>query len=110
MGFNDRSYGTLALHPGGNRVLGELTLSLLGLHGAAAFVPDSSTHPDSFHLLYAGDAGITLSRDHRLIRVDLSRLSGAPALVGYYLVDMMHEVDNFSMEEHVVEMDANSSC
>ena len=82
MGFNDRSYGTLALHPGGNRVLGELTLSLSGLHGAKAFVPDSSIHPESFHLIYAGDVGITRSREHRLIEVDLVRRNDAPALAG----------------------------
>ena len=82
MRFNDRSYRTLPPHPGNNRISGELTLSLPGLHGATAFVPDSSARHESFHLLYAGDAGITLSRDHPLVEVDLVRSNGAPALVG----------------------------
>ena len=65
--------------------LGELTLSLPGLHGATAFVADSSTCPESFHLLYAGDAGITLPREHQLIDVHLVCRNGAPALAGCYL-------------------------
>ena len=103
MRFNDRSYRTLAPRPEDNRILGELTLSLPGLHGATAFVPDSSTHPASFRLLYAGDAGITLSREYLLIEVDLVRRNGAPALAGCYLVDMLHAADIFSTEEHIVE-------
>ena len=83
--------------------MGEVTLSLPGLHGTTAFVPDSSTHPASFRLLYAGDAGITLSREYRLIEVDLVRRNGAPALAGCYLVDMLHAADIFSTEEHIVE-------
>ena len=103
MRFNDRSYRTLDPRPGNNRVLGELTLSLPGLLGATAFVPDSSTHQESLHLLYADDAGITLSRDHRLVEVNLVGSNGAPGLAGCYLVDMLHDVDKFSTEEHIVE-------
>ena len=103
MRFNDRPHRTLAPRPGNNRVLGEVTLSLPGLHGTTAFVPDSSTHPESFHLLYTGDAGITLSRDHRLIELDLIRRNGAPPLTGCHLVDMLHAADIFSTEEHIVE-------
>ena len=66
--------------PGNNRVLGELTPSLPGLHGDTAFVPDALAHQERFHLLYAGDAGITLSRDDRLVEVDLVRRNGAPTL------------------------------
>ena len=83
--------------------MGELTLSLSGLHGAKAFVPDSSIHPESFHLIYAGDVGITRSREHRLIEVDLVRRNDAPALAGCYLVDMLHAADIFSTEEYIVE-------
>ena len=109
MRFNDRSCRTLAPRPSNNRVLGELKMSLPRLHGATAFVPDSSAHHDSFHLLYAGDAGITLfhllyagdagitlSRDHRLVDVDLIRSYGTPALAGCYLVDMLHAAADFS--------------
>ena len=100
---NDRSYRTLAPRPGNNRVWGALTLSLSGQHGATAFVPDLSTHRQSFHLLYGGDAGITLSHDHRLIEVDIVGRSGAPALTGCYLGDMLQAADTLSMEEHIVE-------
>ena len=47
MRFNDRSYRTLAPRLGNNWALEELTLSLPGLHGVTAFVPDSSTHLES---------------------------------------------------------------
>ena len=103
MRFNDRSYRTLAPSPESHRVLGELMLSLSGLHGAIAFVPDYSTHPERFHLFYAGDAGITPSRERRLIEVELVLRNGAPALAGCYLVDMLHAADNFFTEEHTVE-------
>ena len=103
MRFKDRSYRTLAPRPENNQVLGKLTLSLSGLHGATAFVPASSTHSKTCHLLNAGDVGITLSREHRLIEVDLVRRNGAPALAGCCLVDMLHAADNFSTEEHIVE-------
>ena len=70
MRFDDRSYRKLAPRPDSDRVLGELTLSFPGLHGDTAVAPDSSSQPESFHLLYAGDhllyagdADITLSRD-----------------------------------------------
>ena len=99
MRFKDRSYRTLAPRPENNQVLGKLTLSLSGLHGATAFVPASSTHSKTCHLLNAGDVGITLSREHRLIQVDLVRRNGAPALAGCYLVDMLHAADTFSTEK-----------
>ena len=102
MRFNDRSYRTLAPRPEDNRILGELTLSLPGQVGATAFVP-ASTYPESFHLLYAGDADITLSPEHRLIEVDLVRPNGAPALAGCYLVDMLQAADNVSTKKHIVE-------
>ena len=91
--------------PDNARVLGELTLSPPGLHGATEFVPDSSAHHESFHLLCEDDAGITLSRNDGLVEVDLVRSNDAPALAGCYLVDMMHAADNFSAEERVVEND-----
>ena len=91
MRFNDRSYRTLPPRPGNNRVLGELTLSLPGLHGATAVVADSSARHESFYLLYAGGAGSTFSRDHRLVEA------------GCHLVDMLHAADIFSTEEHIVK-------
>ena len=103
MRFQDRSYRTLAPCPINNRVLGELMLSLPGLQDATAFVPDYSAHPESFHLLYAGDTGVTLSRDHRLVDVDLVRSNGAPALAGCYLVNRLHAATGFSAEERIVE-------
>ena len=101
--FNDRSYRTLALRPEDNWILGELTVLLPAIHGATAFVPDSSTHPERFRLLYDGDVRITFSRKHRLIEVDLVRRKGALALVGCYLVDMLHAADAVSTEKHIVE-------
>ena len=105
MRFNDRSYRKLPPRPGNNRVLGELTLSIPGIHGATAFFPDASTHQESFHLLYTGDSGMALSRDHRLIEIGLVRSNGAPALAGCNLLEMLHAADNFSTEEHIVEND-----
>ena len=101
--FQDRSYRTMAPCPVTNRVFGELTLSLPGLQGAAAFAPDSSAPPESFHLLYAGDTGITLSRDHRLVDVDLVCSNGAPALAGCYLVNLLHAATDCFVEERIDE-------
>ena len=80
--FNDRSYRTLPPRPGNISVLRGLPLSLKGLHGATAFVPDPSAHHERFHLVYAGDAGITLPLNHRLVDVHLARSNGAQALAG----------------------------
>ena len=88
-----------------NRVLGELTLSLRELQGAAAFVTDSWAHPESCHLLYAGDTGSTLSRDHRLVDVDLVHSNGALALAGCYPVNMLRAATDFSAAERIVEND-----
>ena len=91
MRFLDRSYRT--------------KLPLPGLKGATAFVPGSSAHPQSFHILYAGDTGITSSRDHRLVDDDLVRSNGAPALAGWYLINMLHAASDFSPEERLVQND-----
>ena len=64
---------------------------------------DSSDQPESFPLLYAGDTGITLSRNHRLVGVDLVRSNGAPTLAGCYLANMLHAATGFSAEEQIVE-------
>ena len=85
------------------RAMGDLKLSLPGLRGATAFVPDASAHQESCRLVYAGDAGITLYRDHRLVDVDLARSNGAPARADCYLVGMPHAADIFCTEEHIVE-------
>ena len=85
-----------------SRVLGELTLSFPGLQGATAFVPVSSAHPESFHLLYAGDTVIALSRDHRVVDVDFVSSNGAPALADCYQVNMLHAATDVSAEEHIV--------
>ena len=102
MQFQDRSYRTLAPCSITNRVLGELTLPLLRLQGATAFVPDSWAHPESFHLL-AGDNGNSISRDHRLVDIDLVRSNGVPALAGCYLLNMLLAATDFSAEERIVE-------
>ena len=65
---------------------------------AAAVVPDSSTHHETIH--HAGDAGITLYRDHLPIDVDLVCSNGAPALAGCYLVDMLHTAVDSCTEKH----------
>ena len=48
--------------------------------GFTGCLPDASANQERFQLLYAGDAGITLSRGHRLVEVGLARSNGAPAL------------------------------
>ena len=100
---NDYSCRTLTSRPGNSRILGEPTLSLPGLHGVTALVPDSSAHHERFHLLYAGDVGITLSHDHGIVDVDLVRNNDAPALAGFYLVEGLHVTDIFSTEKYIVE-------
>ena len=54
-------------------------------------------------MLYAGDTGITLSRDYRPVNVDSVRSNGAHALVGCYLGNKLHAITDFSAEERTVE-------
>ena len=56
-----------------------------------------------YHLRYAGDRGVSLSRDHQLVRVALVRKNGSSALAGRHLVDMLRGSANFSVDEHLVE-------
>ena len=103
MRFGERSYRTLPPRPRDNRVFGELTLSHQTSTGAAALVSDFSAPAGGYHLLYAGDDGISLSRDHQLVQVSLVRNNRAPALSGSYLVEMLPGSPGFSVDEHLVE-------
>ena len=80
MRFHDHSYRTLAPRPGNNLVLREFTLPLPRLQGTTTFIPDISVHHERFHLLYAGDPGITLCRGHRFVDVDLFAVTVPPPL------------------------------
>ena len=99
MGFNERSYRTLPPRPSDNRVLVNLTLSHQHSSGAVAFASVFSDPTGGYHLLYAGDQGISLTR----VPVSLVRSNGAPALAGSYLVDMLHGATDFSVDENLVE-------
>ena len=58
----------------------DLTLSHQSSSGAVAFVSDFSAPTGGYHL-YAGDRGISLTRDHQLVQVSLVRSYGAPAIL-----------------------------
>ena len=103
MRFSERSYSTLPPRPSDNRVLGTLTLSHQHSSGAVAFASDFSVLTGGDHLLYAGDRGISLTRDHQLVSVSLVRSNGGPALAGRYLVGMLHGATDFSVDENLVE-------
>ena len=90
MRFSERSYRTLPPRPSDNRVLGNLTLSHQHSSGAVAFASDFSAPTGGYHLLYAGDRGISLTRDHQLVQLSLVRSNGAPASASSYLVNMLH--------------------
>ena len=81
----------------------KLALSHQYSSGAVAFASDFSAPTGGYHLLYAGDRGISLTRDHQLVPVSLVCSNGASALVGSYLVDMLHVATDFSVDENLVE-------
>ena len=88
--------------PSDNRVLSNFSLSHQHSSGGVAFASDFSAPTGGCHL-YAGDRGISLTRDHQLVPVSLVRSNGAPALAGSYLVDMIHGATDFSVDENLVE-------
>ena len=81
MRFSERYYRTLPLRPSGNRVLGDLAASHQKSSGAVAFVSDFSPPTGGYHRLYAGDTGISLTRDHQLVQVSLVRRNEAPPIL-----------------------------
>ena len=56
-----------------------------------------------YHSFFAGDGGISISRDHQLVQVSLVRNNGASALAGSSLADMNHGAIDFEVDEHLVE-------
>ena len=78
--FSERSYRTLPPRPSDNHVFGDLALSHQKSSGTVAFVSDFSAPTGGYHL-YAGDRGISLTRDHQLVQVSLVRSYGAPAIL-----------------------------
>ena len=68
MRFGERSYRTLPPRPGVNRILGDLTLSHHNSDGAVGFVAEFSSPSGGYHLRYAGNRAVSLSRDHRLFK------------------------------------------
>ena len=103
MRFSERSYRTLPPRPSDNRVLGDLTLSHQNSGGAVAFVSDFSAPTGGYHLLDAGDRGISFTRDHQPVQVFLVRSNGARAVARSYLVDVLHGATDFSVDENLVE-------
>ena len=103
MRFSEGSYRTLPPRPSDNRVLGNLTLSHQYSSGAVAFASDFSTPTGGYHLLYAGDRGISFTRCRQLVPVFLVRSNDAPALTGSNLVDMLHAATDFSVDQNLVE-------
>ena len=75
MRFSERSYRTLPPRPSDNRVLGNLTLSHQHSSGAVAFASDFSAPTGGYHLLYAGDRGISFKRDQYLVPASLVRVT-----------------------------------
>ena len=100
--FNTSSYRTLPSRPHDNRVFGELTLSHHATTGVSAYTIDPTTTDGSFHLLYDGAVGFTLSDDPQLLEVNLVRSNGSPALARRYFVDMLPQPGIISMREHSV--------
>ena len=64
MRCHDRSNRNLAPR-GDNRVVGDLTLSYLGLDGAVAYVADRSAPRKNFRPLHADSTGISISCDRQ---------------------------------------------
>ena len=103
MRFRERSYRTLPPRPSDNRVLGDLALSQQNSSGTVDFGSDFWARTGCYHLLYAGDRGISFTRDHQLVQVSLVRSNGAPALAGSYFADMLHGATDFPVDDNLVE-------
>ena len=58
---------------------------------------------ERFHLAYAGNRAVDLSDGPQILEVNLVRASGAPALLGEYLVDVKPEYGALSWGPHFVQ-------
>ena len=103
MWFSERAYRTLPPRPSDNRVLGNLTLSRQHSSGTVDFASDFSVPTGCYHLLYAGDRGISLTRNHQLVPVSMVCNNGSPALAGSYVVDTLYRANDISVDENLVE-------
>lgn len=102
--LNERSYVALPPRPKDDRIFGELRLSHHGGHGFSSFAPVPLASSAGFHLVYAGDAGISVSPEHQhqLVYVNLVRFNASRTLIGHYSVEMLHQTDMFSVDERFV--------
>ena len=68
----------------------------------SAYAIDPIAADGGFHLLYDGTVGVILSDEPQLLKVNLVRSNGLPALTRHHIVDMQPQPSIRSMQEHFV--------
>lgn len=99
MRFEQRTYITLPRQPP-QPTFGALSLCTPFTDHLSTFIQDDRLPDDVYHLRYAGPDAVSLTPTPSLIRVNLVRSSGTPALTGNYWVDMLHR-DGFSSDPEI---------
>ena len=102
MRFNNRTYRFLPPRAMDHRMFGEIEWSHHAPAGVRAYAVNRVTSDGGFHLCYDGAVGVNLSDEPKLLAVNLVCSNGSQALTGPYLVDMPHQSDLPSEEEHFV--------
>ena len=101
MRFHSLSYQTLTpTHDG--RIFGELAPS--HTFDAAAHIRSCEAPDAAHHLAYDGP-GMSLNTAPQLVRVNLVRFDGSPALTGHYMVDIATTHDGQDPLEHFANSD-----
>ena len=102
MRFNNRTYRFVPPRAMDHWMFGEIELSHHAPAGVRAYAVNPVASDGGFHLCYDCAVGVTLSDETKLLAVNLVRSNGSQALTGPYLVDMLHQSDLPSEEEHFV--------
>ena len=102
MRFNNRTYRFLPPRAMDHRMFGEIEWSHHAPAGVRAYAVNRVTSDGGFHLCYDGAVGVNLSDEPKMLAVNLVCSNGSQALTGPYLVDMPHQSDLPSEEEHFV--------
>ena len=88
MRFAQRTYTILPRQPS-QPIFGELSISVSRSEGLTTFISNRRPTTDTIYLEFAGVHAISLSSAPSLVPVNLVRSSGAPALTGHFLADML---------------------
>lgn len=107
--FTSRSFITLPEPGPDGRTMGELTLSSRSSAGACVYATHEEAPDSSFHLVYAGDKGISLGKQPVLVDVNLVRSSRLPAQLVTTWSPSAPSSDRFCRRTLLFRMDVSKS-